>query len=69
MLGKVLHVQGFIEPLPGLQFFVIYPLIPWIGVMAAGYAFGTFLGGEPGERRRRLLVLGLTLTAESHRVG
>jgi uncharacterized membrane protein len=41
---------------------VIYPLIPWIGVMAAGYAFGTLLLRPQQERRRVLLVIGGGLT-------
>jgi uncharacterized membrane protein len=39
-----------------------YPLIPWIGVMAAGYGFGTFFFLERLERRRWFLAIGLTLT-------
>ena len=42
---------------------VYYPLIPWIGVMAAGYAFGAILLSDTHQRRRRLLLLGLALTA------
>ena len=43
--------------------FVAYALVPWIGVIAAGYAFGT-LYALPAERRRHwLLGLGLVLTA------
>jgi uncharacterized membrane protein len=37
--------------------FVLYPLVPWIGVMAAGYAFGVVYD-LPAERRRRMLVAG-----------
>lgn len=62
VLWNVLHVQGPIGPVPGFQFIVIYPLIPWVGVMAVGYAFGELLQGEAVIRRRRLLALGLTLT-------
>ena len=61
-LWKLLHVQAPVEPLPGVTFFVAYPLIPWIGVMAAGYAFGGMLQGDAGQRRRRLLTLGLAMT-------
>ena len=34
------------------QLMVLYPIVPWIGVMAAGYAFGTVLTLEPARRRR-----------------
>jgi len=55
-LWNVLHVQG---PTPWT--FVAYPLIPWIGVMAAGYAFGAAYDLEPQRRRRLLLGLGAAL--------
>jgi len=62
-LWILLHVQGPI-PLRGDQvFFVIYPLVPWIGVMAVGYAFGRLLQRPSEERRRLLLRLGGGLTA------
>ncbi len=41
---------------------VIYPLIPWIGVMACGYALGSFFVGPNPARPRRLLSLGALLT-------
>ena len=37
---------------------VIYPLVPWIGVMAAGYAFGALYQLDAQRRRRLLLILG-----------
>jgi uncharacterized membrane protein len=40
-----------------------YPLIPWIGVMAAGYAFGPFMLMTPEERKRITLRWGLILIA------
>jgi uncharacterized membrane protein len=42
---------------------ILYVLVPWIGVMAAGYGFGAILVREPGERRRLCLVIGLSATA------
>ena len=41
---------------------VIYPLIPWIGVMALGYAIGPYFVGENPERPHRLLQIGVFLT-------
>jgi uncharacterized membrane protein len=37
---------------------VIYSLIPWIGVMAVGYAFGVWYTKDARERRRWLLIIG-----------
>ena len=41
---------------------VVYPLIPWIGVMAAGYAFGVLYQMDKERRRRLLLIIGTTAT-------
>ena len=42
--------------------FVLYPLVPWIGVMAAGYALGPVMQREPGARQRLLFGLGAAVT-------
>jgi uncharacterized membrane protein len=42
---------------------VIYNLIPWVGVMAAGYAFGSVYKMEPERRRRSLVGMGVIFTA------
>jgi uncharacterized membrane protein len=60
-LWTILHTGGTMQPFAG-RFAVGYPLIPWIGVMAAGYAFGGMLQGDVVQRRRRLLTLGLAMT-------
>lgn len=58
----VLHVQTTVSIGAQRAVFVAYPLLPWIGVMAAGYAFGALLTVPAAERRRRLLLLGGALT-------
>ncbi|HUR00791.1 MAG TPA: heparan-alpha-glucosaminide N-acetyltransferase domain-containing protein [Gemmatimonadaceae bacterium] len=63
-LWHILHVPGILFPFgyPGPVVFVLYPLIPWVGVMAAGYAFGSLYRIDQGERRKRLLRLGAAIT-------
>jgi uncharacterized membrane protein len=60
-LWIVLHEVGVI-PIGRVRVIVVYPLIPWIGVMAVGYAFGTLLQHHSETRRREILGLGLVLT-------
>src|SRR5262249_26057891 len=54
--------DGPLELWPGVYFFVAYPLLPWLGVMAAGYGFGRLWLLDRGPRRRWLLGLGAGLT-------
>jgi uncharacterized membrane protein len=61
-LWRVLHTGGPIEYAKGYVLFAGYPLIPWMGVMAAGYGFGALLTRETTERRRRIFQLGAGLT-------
>ena len=52
------HEPGVHRPLAGLTVLALYPLIPWIGVIAAGYALGPVFTRTPAERTRRLVQLG-----------
>lgn len=42
---------------------IFYVILPWLGVMMAGYGFGTLLLQEPAKVRRQCLWLGLAITA------
>ena len=42
---------------------VLYSIVPWIGVMAVGYAFGAIMLRDAAERRRLCLRIGLSATA------
>lgn len=56
------HTGELTETYGGIRFFPMYPLIPWIGVMAVGYSFGHIFTLERERRKKILLYLGLGLT-------
>jgi uncharacterized membrane protein len=53
---------GFV-PLAGAKVLVGYPLLPWLGVVAAGYGFGEVVRLDPGPRRRMMWIAGLAMSA------
>ena len=59
-LWSMLHVPGFILR-PPHAVFVGYPLVPWVGVMAAGFGLGQIYGWSGARRRRWLARLGVVL--------
>ena len=61
-LWHFLHQPGLFDIAPGVKFFVLYPLIPWIGVMAAGYALGPVFTQERSARVQQLFMLGAAVT-------
>ncbi|GGM13097.1 hypothetical protein GCM10009425_25090 [Pseudomonas asuensis] len=60
ILWAILHDRGWIELGESLRLRTSYPLLPWIGVIALGYAAGPwFTQLNPSERQKRLLIGGL----------
>jgi uncharacterized membrane protein len=59
----ILHAPNFLVNNPHHTVFVAYPLIPWVGVTAAGYGLGPIFRWTPERRRGFLLRLGVALTA------
>jgi uncharacterized membrane protein len=47
----------------GPPLLILYVLVPWIGVMMAGYAFGQVMEMPPERRRRVCFTIGLVATA------
>jgi uncharacterized membrane protein len=66
-LWKIFYVGFFAGPIQfgpnGPSLIVLYSIIPWIGVMAAGYAFGKIVTLEPAQRKRLCLTIGLSAVA------
>ncbi|WP_369942955.1 DUF1624 domain-containing protein [Xanthomonas medicagonis] len=63
----VLHDRGWLQ-LGDLRLRTSYPLLPWIGVIALGYAAGPWYGADtaPAQRQQRLLACGLGALALFH---
>ncbi len=59
----LLHDPGMVHASGWPRVYVLYPLVPWVGVMALGYAFGGWLALPAPDRRRRSLFTGLAVTA------
>jgi len=62
-LWSILHTPNVIFANPQHTVFVGYPLIPWLGVTAAGYGLGQIFDWTPERRKAFLLRLGIVMTA------
>ena len=58
-LWNILHEQGPIAFGDHGTLFVFYPLVPWIGVMAAGYCFGSLLLLPEDRRNKKMYLIGI----------
>lgn len=61
-IWNFLHQPARLYPTPEVTVVVLYPLIPWIGVMAAGYALAPVMQLNPPRRRQTLLATGAVIT-------
>jgi uncharacterized membrane protein len=62
-LAQILYLGGGIRfGESGPLLIVLYTVLPWIGVMAAGYAFGAVMQLPAQQRRRSCLRLGIAST-------
>jgi uncharacterized membrane protein len=60
-LWILLHEGGRVEVTDEVLWRVSYPLLPWIGVMALGYSFGTSLNLDAEQRQSLYMRLGLAM--------
>jgi len=65
----IMHIFTIYNMPNGMQLFFVYPVLPWIGVMMLGFAFGSLFVAKPGKEldviqlRKTLIKLGLGVTA------
>ena len=57
-IWDILHVGGMVS-FGNINVLFFYPLIPWIGVMALGYCFGTLFKMDDPKRRKLLVTFGI----------
>ncbi len=63
-LARIFYTGGWFEiGNDGPALAILYSIVPWIGVMAAGYAFGRVLTLEPQRRDRICQAIGLSAIA------
>lgn len=57
-LWDILHQQGLFK-FAGMNFITAYPVLPWIGVISAGFCLGTVFTWDATRRRQFFLRIGL----------
>lgn len=64
-IWTILRQSGFITLTENNSLFVIYPLLPWLGIMILGFCLGKLYSGEfkKEERRKQLFILGFSAIA------
>lgn len=62
-IWNIAHVMGAFPLAPGVMVITAYPILPWIGVIMAGYGFGSLFLRDAEERKRIFTRLGLAMIA------
>jgi uncharacterized membrane protein len=65
LVPAIAPLWGYLYPSGGEELggmTVLYVIVPWIGVMAAGYGFGLIMAREPESRDRLLNRIGIGMT-------
>ena len=57
LLWDLFHHEGLVGISNHFSIFIVYPLMPWIGVMSLGYCFGKFYKQDFSPERRKILLL------------
>lgn len=61
-LWMLLHVKGTFAVGDSIRVLVVYPLLPWLGLMAIGFCCGRIMLWERERRRKTIFWIGLGLT-------
>lgn len=59
-LWNFLHVANIV-PIAGVPVLFAYPVLPWAGIMIFGYGLGAVFTPPDAQRRRTLVILGLSM--------
>ena len=59
ILWRLLHVSGPVTYGNGNTLVILYPLIPWIGIMALGYCMGPLFMKDNKQQQNTLLLIGI----------
>jgi uncharacterized membrane protein len=58
----ILHEQSVFKISESYTFYLDYPMLPWVGVMALGYYFGSFYNKsfDPAKRKKVFNIIGIS---------
>lgn len=62
IIYSLMHRFGFYQPTTNHSLIILYPFLPWTGLMMLGYCFGRILTGYDGIKRNKILAwLGVSI--------